>query len=144
MEWIFRLRNSHHHRCFCPILVVPTLAILLLSKSRPVPSHTIGSHLALPESKALASSGTSGLQGGFPVRRPNSFGSGSCLSTSGSHSSSSSGRGSLSSPTGVYLCGPKLRGVARGQGRYSEHPGVLDEDDMDQESGSQNLLSEWL
>uniref|UniRef100_A0A674E662 Quattro n=1 Tax=Salmo trutta TaxID=8032 RepID=A0A674E662_SALTR len=82
--------------------------------------------------------------GGFPVLRPNSFGSGSCLSTSGSHSSSSSGRGSLSSPTEGYLCGPKLRRVAGGQGGYSERPGVLEEDDMDQESGSQNLLSEWL
>uniref|UniRef100_A0A4W5NZX9 Quattro n=1 Tax=Hucho hucho TaxID=62062 RepID=A0A4W5NZX9_9TELE len=93
---------------------------------------------------ALASSGTSGLLGGFPVLRPNSFGSGSCLSTSGSHSSSSSGRGSLSSPTGGYLCGPKLTGAAGGQGGYSERLGVLDEDDMDQERGSQNLLSEWL
>ncbi|XP_071192706.1 puratrophin-1-like isoform X2 [Salvelinus alpinus] len=92
------------------------------------------------ESKALASSGTSGLQGRFPVLRPNSFGSGSCFSTSGSHSSSSSGRGSLASPTGGYLCGPKLRGVAGGQGGYSERPGVLEENDMDQESGSQNLL----
>ncbi|KAK6320966.1 hypothetical protein J4Q44_G00079420, partial [Coregonus suidteri] len=92
------------------------------------------------ESKAFAPSGTSGSLGGFPVLQPNSFGSGSCLSTSGSHSSSSSGRGSLSSPVAGYLCGPKLRGAAGGHGGYSERPGVLEEDDMDQESGSQNLL----
>ncbi|KAK6319619.1 hypothetical protein J4Q44_G00108300 [Coregonus suidteri] len=91
------------------------------------------------ESKALASSGTSGLQGRFPVLRPNSIGSGSCSSSSGSHSSSSSGRGSLSSAVGGNLCGPKRRG-AGGHGGYSAPPGVLEEDDMDQESGSQNLL----
>lgn len=75
--------------------------------------------------------------------RPNSIGSGSCSSSSGSHCSSSSGRGSLSSAVEGYLCGPKRRG-AGGHGGYSPPPGVLEEDDMDQESGSQNLLSEWI
>ncbi|XP_064857704.1 puratrophin-1-like [Oncorhynchus nerka] len=91
------------------------------------------------ESKVLASSGTSSSQGGCPVLRPNSIGSGSCSSSSGSHSSSSSGRGSLSSAVEGYLCGPKRRG-AGGHGGYSPPPGVQEEDDMDQESGSQNLL----
>ncbi|CDQ76534.1 unnamed protein product [Oncorhynchus mykiss] len=59
------------------------------------------------------------------------------------HSSSSSGRGSLSSAVEGYLCGPKRRG-AGGHGGYSPPPGVQEEDDMDQESESQNLLSEWI
>uniref|UniRef100_A0A6Q2YDV5 Quattro n=1 Tax=Esox lucius TaxID=8010 RepID=A0A6Q2YDV5_ESOLU len=83
---------------------------------------------------------TSGSRCGFPVTRPNTIGSGSCSSSFGSHSSSSSGRGSLSPLVGGYLCGPKQRGAAGGQG----HPVVLEEDDMDQERGSQNLLSEWI
>ncbi|CAJ1051589.1 triple functional domain protein-like [Xyrichtys novacula] len=65
--------------------------------------------------------------------RPKSVGSGSCSS-----SSSSSGRGSLS-PVG-YLCGPKRRVVSGGLGGYVSSPGVLEEDDLDHESGSQNLL----
>ncbi|XP_010879062.2 uncharacterized protein KIAA1755 isoform X2 [Esox lucius] len=88
------------------------------------------------ESKVLCISGTSGSRCGFPVTRPNTIGSGSCSSSFGSHSSSSSGRGSLSPLVGGYLCGPKQRGAAGGQG----HPVVLEEDDMDQERGSQNLL----
>ncbi|KAL0977823.1 hypothetical protein UPYG_G00161720 [Umbra pygmaea] len=81
------------------------------------------------ESKALGTSG-------FPVLRPNSVGSGSCSSSFGSNSSSSSGRGSLSSPAGGYLCRPKQRELAGGQG----HHGALEEDDLDQDRSSQNLL----
>uniref|UniRef100_UPI003AABEE60 quattro n=1 Tax=Centroberyx gerrardi TaxID=166262 RepID=UPI003AABEE60 len=90
------------------------------------------------EGKVLASVGACGSQAGLPVGRPNSIGSGSSSSSSGSHSSSSSGRGSLS-PVG-YLCGPKRRVLAGGLGGYVAPPGVLEEDDLDHESGSQNLL----
>ncbi|KAM3877939.1 quattro [Diretmus argenteus] len=48
------------------------------------------------------------------------------------------GRGSL--PPGGYLCGPKLRMGSGGLGGYVAPPGVLEEDDLDHESGSQNLL----
>uniref|UniRef100_A0A4W5QST2 Quattro n=1 Tax=Hucho hucho TaxID=62062 RepID=A0A4W5QST2_9TELE len=72
--------------------------------------------------------------GGCPVLRPNSIGSGSCSSSSGSHSSSSSGRGSLSSAVEGYLCDPKRKGAGGHRG-YSPPPGVLEEDDMDQEGG---------
>ncbi|XP_075995050.1 quattro [Genypterus blacodes] len=71
-------------------------------------------------------------------RRPNSMGSGSSSSSSGSHSSSSSGRGSLSSAG--YLCGPKRRASTGGLGGYVAPPGVLEEDDLDHESGSHHLL----
>uniref|UniRef100_A0A667XN83 Quattro n=1 Tax=Myripristis murdjan TaxID=586833 RepID=A0A667XN83_9TELE len=78
---------------------------------------------------------------GHPVGRPNSIGSGSSSSSSGSHSSSSSGRGSLS-PVG-YLCGPNRMVVSGGLGGYVAPHGVLEEDDLDHESGSQNLLCEY-
>uniref|UniRef100_A0A3Q1B2A9 Quattro n=1 Tax=Amphiprion ocellaris TaxID=80972 RepID=A0A3Q1B2A9_AMPOC len=65
--------------------------------------------------------------------RPKSVGSGSTSS-----SSSSSGRGSLS-PVG-YLCGPKRRVSAGVLGGYVSPSGALEEDDLDHESGSQNLL----
>ncbi|KAM9409817.1 quattro [Pholidichthys leucotaenia] len=69
------------------------------------------------------------LQGG----RPKSVGSGSCSS-----SSSSSGRGSLS-PVG-YSCGPQ-RGVVSGSlGEYMSSPRAPGEDELDNESGNQNLL----
>ncbi|KAJ7999638.1 hypothetical protein DPEC_G00196490 [Dallia pectoralis] len=86
------------------------------------------------ESKVPGASGTSGPPRGFPVIRPNSVGSGSGSSSSGSHSSS--GRGPLSPLAWGYQCGPKQTGAAGGQG----HLVVLEEDDLDQERGSQNLL----
>ncbi|KAM6980671.1 quattro [Aplochiton taeniatus] len=89
------------------------------------------------ECKAVSSPGSSGLQGGFPLARPNSVGEGSGSSSSGSNSSSSSGRGSLS-PVG-YLCGPTRRG-SKGHGGYAAPPGVMEEDDLDHESGSHHLL----
>ncbi|KAM9361869.1 LOW QUALITY PROTEIN: quattro [Symphorus nematophorus] len=85
------------------------------------------------ENKVLSSAGSHGSQDGLAVRRPKSVGSGSSSS-----SSSSSGRGSLS-PVG-YLCGPKRRVVSGGPGGYVLPPGALEEDDLDHESGSQNLL----
>ncbi|CAK6958201.1 uncharacterized protein LOC128355238 [Scomber scombrus] len=69
----------------------------------------------------------------LPGARPKSVGSGSTSS-----SSSSSGRGSLSHVG--YLCGPKRKVVAGGLEGYVSPPGVLEEDDLDHESGSQNLL----
>ncbi|KAM4613204.1 quattro isoform 2-T2 [Polymixia lowei] len=90
------------------------------------------------EGKVLASMGTRESHGGIPVVRPNSIGSERSSSSSGSHSSSSSGIGSLS-PVG-YLCGPKPRGPVGGPAGYAAPPGVLEEDDLDHESGSQNLL----
>lgn len=72
----------------------------------------------------------------LPGGRPKSAGS-----RSSSSSSSSSGRGSLS-PVG-YLCGPKQKVIAGVLGRYASPPGALEEDDLDQESGSQHLLCEW-
>ncbi|XP_075952517.1 quattro [Anarhichas minor] len=72
-------------------------------------------------------------RGELPGDRPKSVGSG-CSSSS----SSSSGRGSLS-PVG-YMCRPKRRGVGGGLGGYVSTPGALEEDDLDHESGSHNLL----
>ncbi|XP_034536478.1 triple functional domain protein-like [Notolabrus celidotus] len=85
------------------------------------------------ENKVQSSAGSCGPQDGPPGGRPKSVGSGSSSS-----SSSSSGRGSLS-PVG-YLCGPKRRVVSGGVGGYVSPPGVLEEDDLDHESGSHNLL----
>ncbi|XP_044036632.1 uncharacterized protein KIAA1755 homolog [Siniperca chuatsi] len=85
------------------------------------------------ENKVLSPVGSCGSQDGLPGGRPKSVGSGSSSS-----SSSSSGRGSLS-PVG-YLCGPKRRVVSGGLGGYVSPPGALEEDDLDHESGSQNLL----
>ncbi|KAK1901277.1 Puratrophin-1 [Dissostichus eleginoides] len=70
---------------------------------------------------------------GFLGVRPKSGGSGSSSS-----SSSSSGRGSLS--PGGYLCGPERRGVTGGLGGYALPSGVIEEDDLDHESGSHSLL----
>ncbi|XP_067099159.1 quattro [Osmerus mordax] len=100
-------------------------------------NRAVNSALIGRESKALVSSGAAGLQGGFPVQRPDSIGSRSSTSSSGSQSSSSSGRGSL--PSTGYPCGPEQRGMA-GHGGYWVPAGVLEEDDLDHESGSQNLL----
>ncbi|XP_041639253.1 quattro [Cheilinus undulatus] len=80
------------------------------------------------ENKVMSSSGSCSSQDGLEGR-PKSVGSGSSSS-----SSSSSGRGSL--PPVGYLCGPKRRVVSGGLGGY----GVLEEDDLDHESGSHNLL----
>ncbi|XP_041814017.1 uncharacterized protein LOC121621588 isoform X2 [Chelmon rostratus] len=85
------------------------------------------------ENKILPSAGSHGLQDALPGGRPKSLGSGSSSS-----SSSSSGRGSLS-PVG-YLLGPKQRVASGGLGGYVSSPGALEEDDLDHESGSQNLL----
>ncbi|XP_044205807.1 quattro [Thunnus albacares] len=85
------------------------------------------------ENKVLSSVGSCGSQDGLPGARPKSVASGSTSS-----SSSSSGRGSLSHVG--YLCGPKRRVVAGGLEGYISPPGVLEEDDLDHESGSQNLL----
>ncbi|XP_030634056.1 quattro [Chanos chanos] len=78
-----------------------------------------------------------GREGGFALLRPNSTGSGSCMSSSGSNSSSSSssGRGSMS-PVG-YLCDPNRRGDTTHGGFPTS--GILEEND-DQETGSQSLL----
>ncbi|XP_022058630.2 uncharacterized protein LOC110957095 [Acanthochromis polyacanthus] len=84
------------------------------------------------ENKVL-SSGSCGSHAELLGGRPKSVGSGSTSS-----SSSSSGRGSLS-PVG-YLCGPKRRGSAGVLGGYVSPSGALEEDDLDHESGSQNLL----
>ncbi|XP_070758793.1 quattro [Enoplosus armatus] len=85
------------------------------------------------ENKVLSSVGSCGSQDGLPGGRPKSVGSGSTSS-----SSSSSGRGSLS-PVG-YLCRPMRRVVSGGLEGYVSPPGALEEDDLDHESGSQNLL----
>lgn len=72
-------------------------------------------------------------RGGIPVLRLNSTGSASCTSSSGSHSSSSSGWGS---PVG-HLIGPTSRDVVRfGRGTS----GILEEDDLDQDNGNQSVL----
>ncbi|XP_062271900.1 pleckstrin homology domain-containing family G member 4B-like [Scomber scombrus] len=85
------------------------------------------------ENKVMSSVGSCGSQDRLPGARPKSVGSGSTSS-----SSSSSGRGSLSHVG--YLCGPKRKVVAGGLEGYVSPPGVLEEDDLDHESGSQNLL----
>lgn len=90
----------------------------------------------LAENKVLSSSGSHGSQDGIHDGRPKSVGSGSSSS-----SSSSSGRGSLS--TVGYLCEPKRRVVSGGPAGYVAPPGALEEDDLDHESGSQNLLCEF-
>ncbi|KAL0190208.1 hypothetical protein M9458_012906, partial [Cirrhinus mrigala] len=74
-------------------------------------------------------------RGGIPVLRLNSVGSASCTSSSGSHSSSSSGWGSTS-PVG-HLISPNGGDVVRYVHGTS---GILEEDDLDQESGNQSTL----
>ncbi|XP_067314951.1 quattro isoform X2 [Pseudorasbora parva] len=74
-------------------------------------------------------------RGGVPVLRLNSVGSASCTSSSGSHSSSSSGWGSPS-PVGC-LIGPGSGDVVQYVHGTS---GILEEDDLDQESGNQSAL----
>lgn len=96
-------------------------------------SHKSNSHLVAAENKVLSSVVSRGTQDGLPGGRPKSVGS-----RSSSSSSSSSGRGSMS-PVG-YLCGPERRVVARDFGGHVSPPGALEEDDLDHESGSQNLL----
>ncbi|KAI2663200.1 Pleckstrin homology domain-containing family G member 4B [Labeo rohita] len=76
-------------------------------------------------------------RGGIPVLRLNSVGSASCTSSSGSHSSSSSGWGSTS-PVG-HLIGPSGGDIVRYVHGTS---GILEEDDLDQESGNQSTLVE--
>ncbi|XP_068615187.1 pleckstrin homology domain-containing family G member 4B-like [Brachionichthys hirsutus] len=85
------------------------------------------------EHKALSSVGSRGSQDGLPAARPKSAGSGSSSS-----SSSSSGRGSL--PPVGYLCGSMQTMGAGGIVGYTSPPGAPEEDDLDHESGSQNLL----
>lgn len=89
--------------------------------------------LASAENKVQSSPCSRVPHGGPPEGRPKSVGS-------TSSSSSSSGRGSLS-PVG-YLCGPKRRVVSGGLAGYISSPGALEEDELDHESGSHNLLCE--
>ncbi|XP_068171804.1 quattro isoform X2 [Antennarius striatus] len=84
------------------------------------------------ENKMLSSVGSHGSQDGLPATRPKSVGSGS------SSSSSSSGRGSL--PPVGYLCGSMQMVGTGGIVGYIAPPGALEDDDLDHESGSQNLL----
>lgn len=79
--------------------------------------------------------GSHGSPDCLPGGRPKSAGSGSSSS-----SSSSSGRGSL--PPVGYLCGLKRRVVSGGLGGYISPPGTLEEDELDQGGGCQNLLCE--
>lgn len=95
--------------------------------------HKTYFHLVSAENKVLSSVGSRGAQDRLPGRHPKSIGSRS--------SSSSSGRGSMS-PVG-YLCGPEQRVVAKDLGGHVSPPGALEEDDLDPESGSQNLLCNW-
>uniref|UniRef100_A0A8C2GPV2 Quattro n=1 Tax=Cyprinus carpio TaxID=7962 RepID=A0A8C2GPV2_CYPCA len=73
-------------------------------------------------------------RGGIPVLRLNSVGSASCTSSSGSHSSSSSGWGSTS-PVGHLSGGDVVRYI-------HGTSGIEEEDDLDQESGNQSTLVE--
>ncbi|XP_061912346.1 uncharacterized protein LOC133655818 isoform X1 [Entelurus aequoreus] len=84
------------------------------------------------ENKVLSYAGPYGPHNGLPGARPKSAGSGS------TSSSSSSGRGSLS-PT-AYLCVPKRRVQSNSFEGYISPPGVLEEDNVDHESGSHNLM----
>lgn len=99
-----------------------------------VTSQTLTPFL-VAENRGLFSVGSCASRDELPGGRPKSAGS-----RSSSSSSSSSGRGSLS-PVG-YLCGPKQKVIAGVLGRYASPPGALEEDDLDQESGSQHLLCE--
>ncbi|XP_026162638.1 quattro isoform X2 [Mastacembelus armatus] len=85
------------------------------------------------DNKVLSSEGSCAGSDRLPRGRPKSVDSGSCSS-----SSCSSGRGSLS-PV-AYLCRPQQRASTGGLGGYTSPPGALLEDDLDHESGSQNLL----
>ncbi|XP_067230307.1 quattro isoform X6 [Chanodichthys erythropterus] len=76
-------------------------------------------------------------RGGVPVLRLNSVGSASCTSSSESHSSPSSGWGSPS-PMG-RLIGPNSGDVVQYVHGTS---GILEEDDLDHESGNQSALVE--
>ncbi|KAK2914826.1 quattro [Channa argus] len=81
------------------------------------------------ENKVLSALGSTGAQDMLTK---------STSSRSSLSSISSSERGSLS-PMG-YMSGPKQRAAVGGLGRYVSPPGALEEDDIDPESGSQNLL----
>ncbi|XP_051562315.1 quattro isoform X2 [Myxocyprinus asiaticus] len=72
-------------------------------------------------------------EGGVPVLRLNSIGSTSCTSSSGSHSSSSSGWGF---PPPVGQSSGDLERFGHGTS------GILEEDDLDQESGNHSVLVE--
>ncbi|XP_077430440.1 quattro [Vanacampus margaritifer] len=85
------------------------------------------------ENKVLPYVGPYGPHNGLPGARPKSAGS-----RSTSSSSSSSGLGSLSPTT--YFCGPKRKVLISGFEGYIPPAGVLEEDDVDPESGSHNLL----
>ncbi|XP_051568114.1 uncharacterized protein LOC127449052 [Myxocyprinus asiaticus] len=74
---------------------------------------------------------------GFPVLRLNSVGSASCASSSCSHSSSSSGWGSL--PPVGNLIGQSSGDLVRFRHGTS---GILEEDDLDHESGNHSVLVE--
>ncbi|XP_040059586.2 quattro [Gasterosteus aculeatus] len=85
------------------------------------------------ENRVLPCMGSRDSRDRLPEGRPKSVGSG-CSSSS----SSSSGRSSLS-PVG-YMCVPKRRGAGGGLGGYVSPAGALEEDDLDHENGSHNLL----
>ncbi|XP_041945337.1 quattro [Alosa sapidissima] len=103
-----------------------------------ISNRAINCALAGRECKA-AGPGLPCSQGRFPALRPNSV---RRTSSSGSHSSSSSsssGRGSMS-PVGGYLCpisSPPVVGLA---GLSLSPPGVLEEDDLDQEQRNHHIL----
>ncbi|XP_061689279.1 quattro [Syngnathoides biaculeatus] len=85
------------------------------------------------ESKVFPYVAPNGPHNGLPEARPKSAGS-----RSTSSSSSSSGLGSL--PPTVYSSGPKRKELTSAFEGYISPVGVLEEDDMDRESGSHNLL----
>ncbi|KAL6111738.1 uncharacterized protein ACO6RY_08652 [Pungitius sinensis] len=85
------------------------------------------------ENRVLPCMGSRDSRDRLPEGRPKSVGSG-CSSSS----SSSSGRSSLS-PVG-YVCVPKCRGLGGDLGGYVSPAGALEEDDLDHENGSHNLL----
>ncbi|XP_061544589.1 quattro isoform X1 [Phycodurus eques] len=98
-----------------------------------ISNRAVDCGLMARESKVLLNVAPYGPHNGLPGARPKSAGS-----RSTSSSSSSSGLGSLS-PT-AYFCGPKQKEITSGFEGYVSPAGVLEEDDMDRESGSHNLL----
>lgn len=87
------------------------------------------------ENKVGSSLGSCSTHSGLPERRPKSVGSGSSSS-----SSSSSGRGSISPVR--FVGGPKRRMVSGGLVGFASPAGAVEEDEMDNECGNQNLLCE--
>lgn len=146
MVWLYSYssckNNIHAYRfrglcCPCATFIIMfELSAQYLSRTRILTSLLA---CVLPECKA-SGSGVPASQGRFPALRPNSV---RRTSSSGSHSSSSSsssGRGSMS-PIGGYRCpisSPPV-GLA-GLSLSLSHPGVLEEDDLDQEQRNHHVL----